>query len=82
MDADMNIPAHTCGTVSVEGQGRIDGAFCDHTMENKMNWLDKIAQEKGVINMEMESLGFTCMCHRAGIRGKMHLSTASKHAFV
>ena len=40
-----------------EGQGRLDGAFCDYEEQDKLEFLKK-AQEKGVINIEMESLYF------------------------
>jgi uridine phosphorylase len=36
-----------------EGQGRIDGAICQYTEEDKLAWLTKI-QAAGVLNMEME----------------------------
>jgi len=51
-----------------EGQGRLDGAFCDYTEEDKMNFLREV-HSKGVRNIEMESLCFAAMCHRAGIKG-------------
>ncbi|XP_062570346.1 uridine phosphorylase 2-like isoform X1 [Saccostrea cucullata] len=50
-----------------EGQGRLDGAFCDFTEEDKMNFL-KRAHGKGIANIEMESLCFAAMCHRAGVK--------------
>jgi len=50
-----------------EGQGRLDGAFCDFTSEDKLEFLREI-KDKGVINMEMESLCFAAMCNHAGIR--------------
>lgn len=34
-----------------------------------MAWLRNV-REKGVVNMEMESLGFIALCHRAEVRGK------------
>ncbi|XP_041372109.1 uridine phosphorylase 2-like [Gigantopelta aegis] len=51
-----------------EGQARLDGAFCDYTKEDKMMFLRRI-HEKGVRNIEMESLCFASYCHRANIRG-------------
>ncbi|KFM57843.1 Uridine phosphorylase 2, partial [Stegodyphus mimosarum] len=51
-----------------EGQGRLDGAFCDYTEENKIAFLQDI-YSKGVVNIEMESLAFAAMCHHAGIKG-------------
>ena len=40
-----------------EGQGRLDGAICDYTEDDKMAFLER-AYEKGVRNIEMESLTF------------------------
>ena len=51
-----------------QGQGRIDGAFCEHDDGDKMSWLRSV-KEKGVANIEMESLGFIALCQRAGVRG-------------
>lgn len=50
-----------------EGQARLDGAFCDYTEEDKMNFL-KRAHARGIANIEMESLCFAAMCHRAGVK--------------
>ena len=55
--------------ICFKGQGRLDGAFCDHDDEKKMEWLQSL-YDKGVRNMEMESVGFIAMCHRANIRGE------------
>ncbi|KAL4228888.1 Uridine phosphorylase 1 [Mactra antiquata] len=57
-----------CADDFYEGQGRLDGAFCEHEDEEKKSWLRSL-NENGVMNMEMESLGFIAMCHRANIRG-------------
>ncbi|XP_045207817.1 uridine phosphorylase 1-like isoform X2 [Mercenaria mercenaria] len=57
-----------CADDFYEGQGRIDGAFCEHFDDEKFQWLRSL-QENGVTNMEMESLGFIAMCHRANIKG-------------
>lgn len=50
-----------------EGQARLDGAFCDYTEEDKRNFL-KRAHARGIANIEMESLCFAAMCHRAGVK--------------
>lgn len=50
-----------------EGQARLDGAFCEYTEEDKMNFL-KRAHARGIANIEMESLCFAAMCHRAGVK--------------
>ena len=58
--------------VFVSGQARLDGAFCDYTKEDKMMFLRRI-HEKGICNIEMESLCFAAYCHRANIRGMVGL---------
>lgn len=50
-----------------EGQGRLDGAFCDFTESDKMDYLSKI-HRFGVINIEMEATIFSALTHHAGIR--------------
>lgn len=50
-----------------EGQGRLDGAFCEFTETDKMEYLTKI-QKVGVVNIEMESLCFAALTHHAGIK--------------
>ncbi|GCB64965.1 hypothetical protein scyTo_0013408 [Scyliorhinus torazame] len=56
------------GAHSNEGQARLDGAFCNYTYEDKMNYLH-CAYEAGVRNIEMESSVFAAMCNRSGIPG-------------
>lgn len=51
-----------------EGQGRLDGAFCEYSEKEKLEFLRKI-HDVGVVNMEMESLAFAALCTHAGIRG-------------
>ena len=50
-----------------EGQGRLDGAFCDFTENEKMDYLNKI-HKHGVVNIEMESIAFGALTHHAGIK--------------
>ncbi|XP_012289046.1 uridine phosphorylase 1 isoform X1 [Orussus abietinus] len=50
-----------------EGQGRLDGAFCEFTENDKMDYLTKM-HKAGVQNMEMESLSFAALTHHAGIK--------------
>lgn len=50
-----------------EGQGRLDGAFCDYEECEKMEFLQKI-RDFGVRNLEMESTCFASMCHRANCK--------------
>lgn len=65
-------PTHTTthpvnNIFSLTGQGRLDGAFCDYTEQDKMNYMETI-HKSGVINIEMESLSFAALTHHAGIK--------------
>jgi uridine phosphorylase len=51
----------------ISGQGRLDGAFCDFTETQKMDYLNRI-HKAGVVNIEMESLSFAALTHHAGIK--------------
>ena len=55
---------HECYHLS--GQGRLDGAFCSYTLDDKLKFLQKI-YDAGVRNIEMESVCFAAMCNRAGV---------------
>lgn len=50
-----------------EGQGRLDGAFCEFTENDKMEYLTKL-HKADVVNIEMESLAFAALTHHAGIQ--------------
>jgi uridine phosphorylase len=50
-----------------EGQGRLDGAICDYTVEDKMAYLRKLS-ESGVKNIEMEATALAAVTHHAGVR--------------
>lgn len=50
-----------------EGQGRLDGAFCDFSENDKMEYLGKL-NNFGVVNIEMESTIFAALTYHAGIR--------------
>lgn len=52
-----------------EGQGRLDGAFCDYDEAKKMAWLNEIAIKHKIVNFEMESALFLSMTNRAKVRG-------------
>lgn len=71
---EMNIPVVSgntlCSNDFYEEQGRLDGAFCDFTHEDQMEYLGRCANVYGIRNFEMESLAFAAMTHRAGVRGK------------
>lgn len=49
------------------GQGRLDGAFCEFSENDKMAYLEKL-RENGVVNIEMESTIFAALTYHAGIK--------------
>ena len=49
------------------GQGRIDGAVCQYDLEDKMEFLKK-AEEKGIVNIEMECIVLGALCHACNVR--------------
>jgi len=49
------------------GQGRIDGALCSYTLEDKFRFLRKL-HDLGVRNIEMEAHILSAFTHRAGIK--------------
>ncbi|XP_056611139.1 uridine phosphorylase 2 [Triplophysa dalaica] len=50
-----------------EGQGRLDGALCSFSTEEKFEYLKK-AYDKGVRNIEMESTVFAAMCRVCNLK--------------
>jgi len=50
-----------------EGQGRLDGAICEYTVNDKMKFLQR-AYKNNVRNMEMESLQFGAFTNHIGIK--------------
>ncbi|XP_053554294.1 uridine phosphorylase 2 [Bombina bombina] len=62
------IIGHTMCTYDFyEGQGRLDGALCSFSKEEKFEYLRK-AYDAGVRNIEMESSVFAAMCHLCGLK--------------
>ena len=57
-----------CALDFYEAQARLDGAFCNVTVEQKVNYLKEL-RNAGVVNIEMEALTFGSMCYYAGIKG-------------
>ncbi|XP_037522798.1 LOW QUALITY PROTEIN: uridine phosphorylase 1-like [Rhipicephalus sanguineus] len=57
-----------CADDFYEGQGRLDGAFCDYTDQEKQQFMERL-RSVGVVNIEMEATLFAAMCHHAGIKG-------------
>lgn len=64
---DTIIGKTLCTNDFYEGQGRLDGAFCDFTEADKMAYLEQL-REHGVVNIEMESTIFAALTHHAGIK--------------
>ncbi|KAL6427660.1 hypothetical protein ACFW04_008847 [Cataglyphis niger] len=64
---DTVIGKTMCSNDFYEGQGRLDGAFCEFTETEKMEYLTKL-QKAGVVNIEMESICFAALTHHAGIQ--------------
>ncbi|PIO04792.1 hypothetical protein AB205_0219460 [Aquarana catesbeiana] len=62
------IIGHTMCTYDFyEGIGRLDGALCSFSKEEKCEYLQK-AYSAGVRNIEMESSVFAAMCHLCGLK--------------
>ena len=53
--------------IRIAGQGRLDGAFCNYTEEDKFAFLN-CARRKGVLNIEMEALALAAITHEVGIK--------------
>jgi uridine phosphorylase len=50
-----------------EEQGRVDGYFCEHTVEERAEFLGR-CHEMGVRNIEMEACAFLAFCCRANVK--------------
>lgn len=55
-----------CANDFFEGQGRLDGAFCSYTPDERKDFFEKL-KELGVTNFEMESVGFVALCNRINL---------------
>ena len=49
-------------------QGRLDGAVCDFTNTEKMDFINKAHNDFGVLNIEMEMLCIAAFCIRVDIK--------------
>ena len=67
MKMDAVIGKTMCCDDFYEGQGRLDGAICEYTESDKMDYLQK-AHASGVKNIDMESLQFGAFCNKIGVR--------------
>uniref|UniRef100_A0A6G1SGQ5 Uridine phosphorylase 1 n=1 Tax=Aceria tosichella TaxID=561515 RepID=A0A6G1SGQ5_9ACAR len=65
-DYQVSVGATIASNDFYEEQGRTNGAICEHTIEDKMRFLER-ARELGVINMEMECNHLAAMCHKLGV---------------
>lgn len=61
------------------GQGRLDGALCCYTEQDKQEYL-RAAHEAGVRNIEMESSVFAAMCSACGLPGRRVLGRHSRRS--
>ena len=57
-----------CSNDFYEGQGRLDGAICEHSEEEKMEYLNNL-KKAGVVNIEMECTAFGAFTNYLGIKG-------------
>ncbi|KAF7281620.1 hypothetical protein GWI33_004482 [Rhynchophorus ferrugineus] len=64
---DTTVGTTMCAEDFYEGQGRCDGAFCDYTEADKMQYLEGLIKS-GVKNIEMEAVPFSALTNQAGIR--------------
>lgn len=56
-----------CTNDFYEGQARMDGAFCEFSEIEKLEYLERL-QKNGVVNIEMESAAFAALTYHAGIK--------------
>lgn len=65
-DYEIRMGATVATNDFYEEQGRTNGAICEHTIEDKMRFLER-CRELGVINMEMECNHLAAMCHKLNV---------------
>lgn len=68
------VGATVCADDFYEGQGRTDGAICEHSPDERRAFLQR-ARQVGVLNIEMESLVFAAFTMRLGIRATVLCAT-------
>lgn len=56
-----------CALDFYEGQGRLDGAQCTYSEEDKMEFLHTL-YDNGVLNIEMEVVALAALTYEAGIK--------------
>lgn len=50
------------------GQARTDGAICDFSEQDRLEYL-KCLQQAGIVNIEMECTVLASLCMKTGVRG-------------
>ncbi|XP_072946502.1 uridine phosphorylase 1-like [Epargyreus clarus] len=69
--SDVGFGTYIGGTMAADdfyrGQARLDGPICDHTEDEKLEFLNTLA-ELGVKNIEMEATAFAALTSEAGVR--------------
>ena len=58
---------HAQNIYTLTGQGRMDGAICEFTEDEKLSYLKRV-QEAGVVNIEMECTAVASVCRKAGMK--------------
>nr|AAM51097.1 SD19372p [Drosophila melanogaster] len=67
-DGFQTISANTMGTdCFYEGQGRTDGAICEYSEKDKMEFLQK-CHDLGIRNIEMEASMFASVTQKVGVK--------------
>jgi uridine phosphorylase len=56
-----------CTSDFYEEQGRLDGAFCEYTAQDRADYLATL-QKQAVFNIEMQAIPFAAITHYAGIK--------------
>jgi len=69
---DLKIESALGGTMGADdfylGQGRLDGAFCDYKLEDKMAFLNDLHDNYGIRNIEMEAHILSAFTYRANVK--------------
>ena len=69
---DLKIDSALGGTMGADdfylGQGRLDGAFCDYKLEDKMAFLNDLHDSYGIRNIEMEAHILSAFTYRARVK--------------
>jgi len=68
---DMEVPYEIGNTMTCndfyETQGRLDGAFCDFSNDEKLGFIQRAHDKHNIKNIEMEASLFLAMCNRARV---------------